>query len=411
MRPFPPTPPAMVPLDMNNPRTVVIVAGEASGDLHGAHLVRELKALDPSLSFCGVGGSNLEAEGVRLIARSSEMAVVGLTEVFSKLRFIAGVFFRLRGMLRKEKPDLVILIDYPDFNLRLASEAKRAGVPVFYYISPQVWAWRKNRIHRIRQVVDRMAVILPFEKGIYAEMGVDVDFVGHPLLDAVNRSRSREEALAAFGIRDAWPLVALLPGSREKEVTSLLPEMAGAAEILIRDFPNAQFVLPLAETVDPSLVQGILSGHPVPVTVLPGQMYDAVGISDAAMVASGTATLETALLGTPMVIAYRISSLTAAVGRRVIRVKHIGLVNLIAGKTLATELVQENATAPSLAAEVKALLTDRERWETIRGELAAIRSKLGQPGAARRAAALAVALMGAGTAEQNERYGKAGEKT
>jgi lipid-A-disaccharide synthase len=403
MHPFPPTPPAMVPLDMNNPRTVVIVAGEASGDLHGAHLVREMKALDPSLSFCGVGGANLEAEGVRLIARSAEMAVVGLTEVFSKLPFIAGVFVRLRGMLRKEKPGLVILIDYPDFNLRLASEAKRAGVPVFYYISPQVWAWRKNRIHRIRQVVDRMAVILPFEKGIYAEMGVDVDFVGHPLLDAVKRTRSREEALAAFGLRDAWPLVALLPGSREKEVTSLLPEMAGAAEILARDFPDAQFVLPLAETVDPSLVQGILRGHPVPVTVLPGQMYDAVGISDAAMVASGTATLETALLETPMVIAYRISPLTAAVGRRVIRVKHIGLVNLIAGKTLAPELVQENATAPRLAAEVKALLTDRERREMIRGELAAIRRKLGQPGAARRAAGISLTLMNRGSRAEGKR--------
>ena len=389
----------------------MIVAGEASGDLHGAHLVREMKAADPSLSFCGVGGRNLEEEGVRLVARSSDMAVVGFTEVFSKLRFIAGVFFRLRRMLREENPPLLILIDYPDFNLRLAAAAKKAGVPVFYYISPQVWAWRKNRIHRIRRVVDRMAVILPFEKDVYAELGVEVDFVGHPLLDAVARTRSREEALTAFGLRDAQPIVAILPGSREKEVTTLLPEMAGAAEILSREFEGAQFVLPLADTVDPGLVEGILRGRPVPVTVVPGQMYDAVGLADAAMVASGTATLETALLGTPLVIAYRISRLTAAIGRRVIRVQHIGLVNLIAGKTLAPELIQEDATAVRLAAEVKAILADRDRRETIRRELAAIRHKLGEPGAARRAAAIALGLVKTGSREQGAGVRAEGEKT
>ena len=381
----------------------MIVAGEASGDLHGAHLVREMKAADPSLAFCGVGGRNLEDEGVRLVARSSEMAVVGLTEVFSKLRFIAGVFFRLRGMLRTEKPALLVLIDYPDFNLRLAAAARDAGVPVFYYVSPQVWAWRKNRIHRIRQVVDRMAVILPFEKDVYAQMGVDVDFVGHPLLDAVKRTLSREEALAAFGLRDARPIVAMLPGSREKEVTTLLPEMAGAAEILARDFEGAQFVLPRADTVDPGLVQGILSRHRAAVRVLDGRMYDAVGLADAAMVASGTATLETALLETPMVIAYRTSPLTAAVGRRVIRVKHIGLVNLIAGRELAPELIQEDATAPRLAAEVRAILADRRRRDAMRRDLAEIRRKLGEPGAARRAAAIALGLMKTGSSAGGEK--------
>ena len=401
----------MVRPDMEKPRTVMIVAGEASGDLHGANLVREMKALDPSLAFCGVGGQRLEAEGVRLVARSSEMGVVGFTEVFSKLRLIVGVFFRLRRMLREEKPDLLILIDYPDFNLPLASAARRAGVRVFYYISPQVWAWRKNRIERIRRVVDRMAVILPFEAAIYAEKGVDVEFVGHPLLDTVKRTRSRKEALEAFGLRDAWPIVALLPGSREKEVTSLLAEMLGAAEILARNFAEAQFVLPLAETVDPGLVQGILRQHAVPVNVLPGQMADAVGISDAAIVASGTATLETALLQTPMVITYKISPLTAAVGKRLVRVRHIGLVNIIAGRTVVPELVQDDATAEKLAAEVKAILSDRQRSDAIRGELAAIRQMLGEPGASHRAARIALRLMAAGTRDQGSGSPVEGEKT
>jgi len=396
---------------MEKPRTVMIVAGEASGDLHGANLVREMKALDPSLAFCGVGGQRLEAEGVRLVARSSEMGVVGFTEVFSKLRLIVGVFFRLRRMLREEKPDLLILIDYPDFNLPLASAARRAGVRVFYYISPQVWAWRKNRIERIRRVVDRMAVILPFEAAIYAEKGVDVEFVGHPLLDTVKRTRSRKEALEAFGLRDAWPIVALLPGSREKEVTSLLAEMLGAAEILARNFAEAQFVLPLAETVDPGLVQGILRQHAVPVSILPGQMADAVGISDAAIVASGTATLETALLQTPMVITYKISPLTAAVGKRLVRVRHIGLVNIIAGRTVVPELVQDDATAEKLAAEVKAILSDRQRSDAIRGELAAIRQMLGEPGASHRAARIALGLMAAGTRDQGSGSPVEGEKT
>jgi lipid-A-disaccharide synthase len=274
-----------------------------------------------------------------------------------------------------------------------------------------VWAWRRNRIERSRRVVDRMAVILPFESAVYAEKGVDVEFVGHPLLDTVKRTRSRKEALEAFGLRDAWPIVALLPGSREKEVMSLLAEMLGAAEILARDFAEAQFVLPLAETVDPELVRGILRQHSVPVSILPGQMVDAVGISDAAMVASGTATLETALLQTPMVITYKISPLTAAVGKRLIRVRHIGLVNIIAGRTVVPELVQDDATAEKLAAEVKAILSDRQRSDAIRGELAGIRQKLGEPGASLRAAKLALGLMKIGSGVRGPGYRKEGEKT
>lgn len=371
----------------------MIVAGEASGDLHGANLVREMKALDPSLVFLGVGGSRLEAEGVSLVARSSDMAVVGITEVFTKIRFICRVFFQLRSMLRKEKPRLLVLIDYPDFNLRLAAKAKAAGVPVFYYIGPQVWAWRKSRVHQIRRIVDRMVVILPFEKAFYAGMGFHVDFIGHPLLDVVKRSRSREEALKDFGLQDKNPIVALLPGSREKEIRSLLPEMMGAAVLLKEHFGEAQFILPLADAVDPQLAQGIIQAHPVAVKVVPGQIYDAVGHADIAIVASGTATLETALLEIPMVILYRTSSITAAIGRRLIRVKHIGLVNIIAGKTIVPELIQESADAASIADAALKILSDNERNEKMRRDLANIKNLLGKPNASARTAQLALDLI------------------
>ena len=374
-------------------RSVVIVAGEASGDLHGANLVREMKALDPSLSFRGVGGRRLEGEGVGLVAQSSEMAVVGITEVFTKIRFILGVFSRLRKMLRKERPDLLVLIDYPDFNLRLAAAAKAAGVPVFYYISPQVWAWRKSRVHQIRRVVDRMAVILPFEKAFYADMGLTVHFVGHPLLDVVKRSQPREKSLADFGLRDKQPIVSLLPGSRDKEIRSLLPVMLSAAVLLKENYPEAQFILPLADTLDPRMVDQIIRTYPLPVTVVSGQIYDAVSLADVALVASGTATLETALLEIPMVIVYRISALTAAIGKRLIRLDHIGLVNIIAGKTLVPELIQEDVNASRLADEAMKILSDRKRYGDIRKGLAEIRNKLGKTGASCRAAQLALNMM------------------
>jgi len=374
-------------------RAVFIVAGEASGDLHGANLVREMKKLDPAITFSGVGGKRMEAEGVHLVARSADMAVVGITEVLTKIRFILGIFSRIRKMLREEKPDLLVLIDYPDFNLRLASVAKGAGVPVFYYISPQVWAWRKGRVKQIRRVVDRMAVILPFEKAFYAERDFHADFVGHPLLDVVKRSRSREQALNEFGLLEKHPIVALLPGSREKEVKSLLPVMLGASVLLKENHPDAQFILPLAETVDAHMVEQILQASPLPVKIISGQTYDAVGLADVALVTSGTATLETALLEIPMVIVYRISALTAAIGKRLIRLEHIGLVNIIAGKTLVPELIQEEATAVRLAQEAMKILADSDLRQAIHEGLTEMRHRLGEPGASHRAARIALQVM------------------
>jgi len=380
----------------------MIVAGEASGDLHGANLVREMKALDPSIAFSGVGGRRLEAEGVNLVARCSEMAVVGITEVFTKIRFILGVFIKLRKMLRDEKPELLILIDYPDFNLRLASAAKALGIRVFYYISPQVWAWRKGRVRQIKRVVDRMAVILPFEKAFYAGKGYAVDFVGHPLLDVVKRHRSRETALKDFGLADRWPIVALLPGSRDKEIKSLLPEMLGAAVLLKESYPEVQFILPLADTVDPRTVDQIIQMYPVSVNVVSGQIHDAVGLADVALVASGTATLETALLEIPMVILYRISPLTAAIGKRLIRLEHIGLVNIIAGRTVVPELIQEDANASRLAGEAMKILSDGKRNREIRTGLAEIRGKLGESGASCRTAQLVLDIMDNAGIERND---------
>ena len=372
-----------------NARKIMIVAGEASGDLHGGNLVHAIHRLDPGLSFYGVGGARMKAAGVDLIADAADMAVVGLTEVVFKLAFILRVMHRLKSSLAKEPPDLVILIDYPDFNLPLASTARKLGIKVLYYISPQVWAWRKGRIATIRKSVDRMAVILPFEEQFYRQAVMDVTFVGHPLLDEVKKKYSRNEALKRFGLKDEAITVGLLPGSRRAEVTRLLPEMLRACRILNDKLSPLQFVLPLAGTLDPHLVQDILRQFPVQVNVIRNEIYDAVAVSDVAIVASGTATLETALLETPMVVVYKVSAFSYAVGRRVVHVEHISLANLIAGRAVVPELIQDDANPEQIAAEVKELLVHRGRAREMKAALAEIRQKLGSPGASQRTAMIA----------------------
>jgi len=372
-----------------NARKIMIVAGEASGDLHGGNLVHSIHRLDPGLSFYGVGGARMKAAGVDLIADAADMAVVGLTEVVFKLAFILRVMHRLKSSLAKEPPDLVILIDYPDFNLPLARTARKLGIKVLYYISPQVWAWRKGRIATIRKSVDRMAVILPFEEQFYRQAGMDVTFVGHPLLDEVKKKYSRNEALKRFGLKDEAITVGLLPGSRRAEVTRLLPEMLRACRILNDKLSPLQFVLPLAGTLDPHLVQDILRQFPVQVNVIRNEIYDAVAVSDVAIVASGTATLETALLETPMVVVYKVSAFSYAVGRRVVHVEHISLANLIAGRAVVPELIQDDANPEQIAAEVKELLVHRGRAREMKAALAEIRQKLGSPGASQRTAMIA----------------------
>jgi lipid-A-disaccharide synthase len=372
-----------------NTRKIMIVAGEASGDLHGGNLVRAIHCFDPDLSFYGVGGARMKAAGVKLIADAADMAVVGLTEVVFKLGSILQIMHRLKTTLAKEPPDLVILIDYPDFNLPLARAARRSGIKVLYYISPQVWAWRKGRIDTIRKSVDRMAVILPFEEHFYREAGMDVTFVGHPLLDEVKKKYTRIEALKRFGLKDEAITVGLLPGSRRSEVIRLLPEMLRACRILNEKLSPLQFVLPLAGTLDPGLVQDILGQFPVQVNVIRDQIYDAIAISDVAIVASGTATLETALMETPMVVVYKVSAFSYTIGRMFIHVDHISLANIIAGRAIVTELIQDDANPERIAEEVKELLVRRGKARGMKVALAEIREKLGTPGASQRTASIA----------------------
>jgi len=377
-------------------RLILIVAGEASGDLHGASLVSALRVIDPRLTFIGIGGERLRKAGVQLVAHSSEMAVVGITEAFAKIGYLLSVRKRLQEIMASRKPALLILIDYPDFNLSLARYAKGLGLSVFYYISPQVWAWRRRRVRSIARTVDRMAVILPFEKEIYGETNLDVRFVGHPLLDSVRRTFTKIEARQAFGLDTEKLTIAILPGSRIAEVNKLLPPALEALKLLRNRLPPFQALLPLADSLDGAFVQRIVGRHGIAVTVVQNNTYDVVGASDAAIVASGTATLETALVGTPMVIIYKVSPLSYVLGRLFVRIKHIGLVNIIAGKTVAPELIQSHANAWEIAENLFRIVTDDDVSATMRASFQIVASSLGKPGAARRAAALAHEMINGG---------------
>ncbi len=379
--------------DGTTSRRILIIAGEASGDLHGSNLVRQMKAIGPGLRFYGVGGRKMREAGVELTADIADMAVVGLTEVVKKLPAILGVRQRLKSSLDRERPALVILIDYPDFNLPMAKLAKSRRIPVFYYISPQVWAWRKGRIGQIGRTVDKMAVILSFEEELYRAAGVDVSFVGHPLLDAVKTRYSRDEALRKFGLQEGIRTIALLPGSRPSEVERMLPEMMKMAAILEGRLPPIQFVLPVADSLRAQTVEGIIRPFRMKISLVRDDIYDAVAVADLAVVTSGTATLETALLEKPMIIVYKISALSYAVGRMVIKVPCIGLVNIIAGKKIVPELIQDEARAERMAAEAIDILESPERQSTMKRDLALLRRDMGTAGASERAARIALAVM------------------
>jgi lipid-A-disaccharide synthase len=379
--------------DVRNTKDVLIVAGEASADLHGSNLVRAIKGLDPTVSFCGIGGKQMEEAGVKILIPASDMAVVGLTEIFSKLPKILKAHRTLTNLLKNSPPDLLIPIDYPGFNIHLAGVAKRHKVPVLYYISPQVWAWRTGRVKKIAKRVDRMAVILPFEERFYRERGVNVEYVGHPLLDSVPQQQDKNQMIRKMGLENAYPVLGLLPGSRNEEVGNHLPVMIKALEILSARYPNLKGLLPLAPTIPLELVQSFLEKSSAEISILQRSIYDTLTVCDLALVASGTATVETAILGIPMVLVYRASAITYWVGKRVIKVPFLGLVNLVAGERVVPELIQDDLTPDRLAHEALKILEGGKKRENMIEKLVMVKEKLGRGGASERTAKIAIEML------------------
>jgi lipid-A-disaccharide synthase len=370
-----------------NPR-ILLVAGEASGDAHGADLVAALKKHAPNVEVFGVGGQCLREAGMQTLVDTATIAGMGLFEARDKLRALIRTYRQLTQILRTEPPDLLLLIDFPEFNLRLAKIAKRAQVKVFYYISPQVWAWRKRRVHTIARRVDRLAAIFPFEADFYAAHGCHVDFVGHPLIDRVRPTRARDDTLRQLGLDPTRKTVALLPGSRAQEVRYLLAPMLEATKLL---GPDYQFILAVASTLPVEQLQSQAAQYPV--HVVQGNTYNVVHAADVALVASGTATLETALLERPMVIVYRMAPVTYALARMIVRVPFIGMPNLIAERQVVPELVQYEVTPERIANAARQLLADPQVYRVTQEGLRDVRRRLGSGGAAERAAKLVLAML------------------
>ncbi len=372
-------------------KNILIIAGEASGDLHGANLVREIQHRHKRVSFFGIGGNRLKAAGVDIVIESAELSVVGITEVIAKAPGIIRSIKTIRRLIRARRPDLAILIDFPDFNFQVAQYAQSANVPVLYYISPQIWAWRTGRVHKIKRIVDHMAVILPFEERFYRKFNVPVSFVGHPLLDnqwtAVSRDTEKNNADSN--------IIGLLPGSRDTEIQKLLPIMLEAAALLKNRIPGIRFQVSMASSVDESVSEEIVNRYKtlVDVELIGGDVTGVLSNSRIVIAASGTVTLEAAITCTPMVIVYKVSPVSYWLGKALVRVKYISLVNLIAGREIVPELIQDQAGPGRVSEEVFQMYTDEKRYDRIKRNLRMLRDRLGGKGASGRVAQIAVDML------------------
>ena len=398
------------------PLDIFISAGEASGEHYGALLVSELReqlaAAGQAAAFFGMGGQRMAATGLDTVVRSEDMAVMGLTEVIHHLPRIYGEFRKLKKAIRQRRPDVAVLIDFPEIHFRLAKELHRLGVPVVYFVSPQLWAWKKHRIKLVRKYVSKMLVIFPFEEPFYRDRGVDAEFVGHPLVELQQPSMGREQFATENGLDPSKTWIGLLPGSRLREIRDILPEMLSAAGSLLHKGPPSgnsepQFVLPLAPTLSPSQraeVQRIVATTPHLQIRLVEDARAALLHARASVVASGTATVEAALIGNPFVVVYRVSPITFAIAKRVVKVPHVAMVNLIAGKRVVTELIQNDFTASNIVRELQRLLPDGASRQSMMEELSRIHESLNtrpavhgrESGAIRRVAEVTLEQVGRG---------------
>lgn len=365
---------------------IMISVGEASGDLHGASVANALKLIQPDVQLVGMGGQAMRDAGVDIIYDIADLGVIGIVEVIKNLRRLFKLRDFLSDYMERERPDVLVVIDYPGFNVKLAKVAQQKGIPVVSYISPSAWAWGKGRAKEVAQIVERVAAIFPFEADVYREAGANVTFVGHPLLDIVKPSMERDEALQHFAALPDQYHILLMPGSRTQEITSLLPDMLAAGERIVEQVPNCQFFLPVASTISREMLQTIIDKYKVPVILTSGNNYDLMNICDLAIASSGTATLETSLMKVPTVIVYRVVTLTYLLGKLLVKIPDIGLPNIIAGRRILPELLQSEVTPVNIASHAIALLTDQTVREQALADLAEVKEKLGETGAVNRVA-------------------------
>lgn len=363
---------------------VMIIAGEASGDLHGSGVVRELKRKDPNCVIFGIGGDKMQAAGMELIYHVREISVMGFWEVLQHLPLLKSVEQTLNVLLKVKRPDVLLLIDYPGFNLRFARRARQQGIKILYYISPQVWAWKPGRLKKMKGLIDKMLVVFPFEESIYRREGIDVEFVGHPLLEVFTEPQELKEFCTRYGFDCKKPILGLFPGSRRQELERIFPAMLGAARML-HEHSGVQTAVGVSSVLNVDYVKSFMRDD-FPVQLIQNATYDVMKNSTVALVTSGTATLETAYYQTPMIVVYKTSWLSYLIGRMLVRIKNIGLVNIVADGRIVPELLQLKVTPQNLAEETIKMLENEASRKDISKKLSIVRERLGTKGASSRVA-------------------------